>query len=188
MDTLVNVNMIDKERASKYKDDVKKSKSKSDYNPLDKFDEEDPFADPSTKLLKKYDEVIDDGHGQKSFQIGADGKIDTTMVDMRRQMRADLAANAIRLGFLLKKVTIMLRFKTKHKSLKSELKIGKDYYTEEEVKGFKKRKRKVKKQRTTGIKLMDDMLERRDFEQPIGQKDHGSRWEPIKHMLVLLSI
>jgi len=155
VDTLVNVNMIDKERASKYKDDVKKSKSKSDYNPLDKFDEEDPFADPSTKLLKKYDEVIDDGHGQKSFQIGADGKIDTTMVDMRRQMRADLAANAI--------------------SLKSELKIGKDYYTEEEVKGFKKRKRKVKKQRTTGIKLMDDMLERRDFEQPIGQKDHGSR-------------
>ena len=88
--------MIDKEKATKYKDDVKKSKNKSDYNPMDKFDEEDPFADPSKKLLKKYDEVIDDKHGQKSFQIGADGSIDTTMVDIRRQMRADMAANAIR--------------------------------------------------------------------------------------------
>ena len=30
--------MIDKEKATKYKDDVKKSKSKSDYNPMDKFE------------------------------------------------------------------------------------------------------------------------------------------------------
>ena len=49
------------------------------------------------KLLKKYDEVIDERHGQKSFQIGEDGKIDTTMVDIRRQMREDMAANAISL-------------------------------------------------------------------------------------------
>ena len=30
--------MIDKEKAAKYKEDVKKSKSKSDYNPMDKFE------------------------------------------------------------------------------------------------------------------------------------------------------
>jgi len=154
VDTLVNVNMIDSEKAKKYIDDVKKSKSKSDYNPMDKFNQDgDPFEMGGKKLLKKYDEVLDEKHGQKSFQIGKDGAIDTTMVDIRRQMREDMAKNAI--------------------SLSSELKIGKDYYTEEEVKGFKKRKRKVKK--TRGIKLMDDTLERRDFEQPIGTKDHGSR-------------
>ena len=169
VDTLVNVNMIDKEKAKKYIDDVKKSKSKSDYNPMDKFDQDgDPFEMGGKKLLKKYDEVLDEKHGQKSFQIGKDGAIDTTMVDIRRQMREDMAKNAISLRF----VSTFLVSK-KHFSFSSELKIGKDYYTEEEVKGFKKRKRKVKK--TRGIKLMDDTLERRDFEQPIGSKDHGSR-------------
>ena len=59
--------------------------------------EDDPFAMGGKKLLKKYDEVIDERHGQKSFQIGEDGKIDTTMVDIRRQMREDMAANAISL-------------------------------------------------------------------------------------------
>lgn len=171
VDTLVNVNMIDSEKAKKYIDDVKKSKSKSDYNPMDKFNQDgDPFEMGGKKLLKKYDEVLDEKHGQKSFQIGKDGAIDTTMVDIRRQMREDMAKNAISLRFVpvyyLSLYLLLFHFS-------SELKIGKDYYTEEEVKGFKKRKRKVKK--TRGIKLMDDTLERRDFEQPIGTKDHGSR-------------
>ena len=56
------------------------------------------------KLLKKYDEVIDERHAQKSFQIGADGKIDTTMVDIRRQMREDMAANAISLKLVFLKL------------------------------------------------------------------------------------
>ena len=101
VDTLVNVNMIDKEKAKKYIDDVKKSKSKSDYNPMDKFDQDgDPFEMGGKKLLKKYDEVLDEKHGQKSFQIGKDGAIDTTMVDIRRQMREDMAKNAISLRFV----------------------------------------------------------------------------------------
>ena len=73
------------------------------------------------------------------------------MVDIRRQIKADMAANSI--------------------SLKTDLKIGTDYYTTEEVKGFKKRKRKVKKTRAKGgMVLMDDTLTRRDFENPIGEK------------------
>ena len=89
--------------------------------------------------------------GQKRFKIGQDGSIDTTMVDIRRQIKADMAANSI--------------------SLKTDLKIGTDYYTSEEVKGFKKRKRKVKKTRVKGgMVLVDDTLARRDFENPIGEK------------------
>merc|ERR1719259_264768 len=161
-DVLVNVNMIDNERAKKYIEDTKKSKNKSDYNPLEKFDEEDQELGgfKERKMLSKYDEVIDDKHGQKRFKIGQDGSIDTTMVDIRRQIKADMAANSI--------------------SLKTDLKIGTDYYTSEEVKGFKKRKRKVKKTRVKGgMGLVDDTLARRDFENPIGEKeskkDHGSR-------------
>merc|ERR1719204_3042609 len=161
-DVLVNVNMIDNERAKKYIEDTKKSKNKSDYNPLEKFDEEDQELGgfKERKMLSKYDEVIDDKHGQKRFKIGQDGSIDTTMVDIRRQIKADMAANSI--------------------SLKTDLKIGTDYYTSEEVKGFKKRKRKVKKTRVKGgMVLVDDTLARRDFENPIGEKeskkDHGSR-------------
>ena len=113
----------------------------------------------TTKLLmrnSKYiekPEYINQTHfsGQKRFKIGQDGSIDTTMVDIRRQIKADMAANSI--------------------SLKTDLKIGTDYYTTEEVKGFKKRKRKVKKTRAKGgMVLMDDTLTRRDFENPIGEK------------------
>ena len=53
------------------------------------------------------------------------------MSDIRRQIKADMAANSI--------------------NLKGELKIASDYYTQEEVKGFKKRKRKIKKPKTTGL-------------------------------------
>ena len=59
-----------------------------------------------------------------------------------------------------------------------DIKIASDYLTPEEAQGFKKRKRKVKKVRKTGITLMDDVLERRDFkDSPFGgaTKDHGSR-------------
>merc|ERR1712141_606065 len=120
-DVLVNVNMIDAEKQKKYIEDVKKSKNKSDYNPLEKFDEEgDDGFFKEKKLLSKYDEVIDDNSGQKKFKIGENGKIDTTMADIRRQMKEDMAKNAI--------------------SLKTELKLSSDFYTQEEAKGFKKRK------------------------------------------------
>ena len=82
------------------------------------------------KMQKKGSKKINFTHfssGQKKFKIGENGAIDTTMADIRRQMREDMAKNAI--------------------SLKSELKISSDFYTPEEAKGFKKRKRKVKKTR-----------------------------------------
>ena len=50
--------------------------------------------------------------------------------------------------------------------------------TPEEANAFKKRKKKVKKvrQRKTGIELMDDTLERRDFETDVFAK--GTRFCP----------
>ena len=77
---------------------------------------------------------------------------------MQRQMKEDMARNATNLNL-------------------TDIKLASDYYTPEEAQGFKKRKRKVKKVRKTGMKLMDDVLERRDFESnPFDKpKDHGSR-------------
>ena len=41
--------------------DTKKARNKQDYNPLDKFDEEDEFGGfKERKLLAKYDEVVDE--------------------------------------------------------------------------------------------------------------------------------
>ena len=71
----------------------------------------------------------------KKFKIGENGKIDTTMADIRRQMKEDMAKNAI--------------------SLKTELKLSSDFYTHEEAKGFKKRKRKVKKSKQKGMKFIN---------------------------------
>ena len=157
---LVNVNMVDAEKADEYKKNVKDAKNKQGYNPLEKFDAEnvEMAAFGETKLLSKYDETID-GEKKKKFTIGQDGNISTTMIEMRKQMQADMAKNAISLD------------------ISSIKKVASDYYTPEEAQGFKKRKRKVKKERTTGIKLMDDVLERRDFEtNPFEKKkDHGSR-------------
>ena len=145
----------------KYIENVKKSKNKQGYNPLEKYDETnlELAAFGEKKLLSKYDETID-GEKRKKFRIGTDGKIDTTMVDIKRQMREDMVKNSVNLNL-------------------GEIKVSSDFYTPDEMEGFKKRKRKVKKVRKTGMKLMDDLLERRDFEQnPFEKsesKDHGSR-------------
>jgi len=162
-DTLVNVNMVDDERAKQYVKNVKDAKNKTGYNPMEKFDSEtaEMEAFGEKKLLSKYDETID-GEKKKRFQIGEDGKISTVMMDIRKQMRDEMTKNAISLN-------------------SGDIKIASDYLTPEEAQGFKKRKRKVKKVRKTGITLMDDVLERRGFkDDPFdgsskGSKDHGSR-------------
>merc|ERR1712050_16018 len=144
-DVLVNVDMLAKEQSEKYIENVKKSKNKQGYNPLEKYDETnlEMAAFGEKKLLSKYDETID-GEKRKKFRIGSDGKIDTTMVDIKRQMREDMVKNSVNLNL-------------------GEIKISSDFYTPDEMQGFKKRKRKVKKVRKAGMELMDDLLERRDF-------------------------
>ena len=92
------------------------------------------------------------------FIVGENGNISTVMLEMQRQMKEDMAKNATNLNL-------------------TGMKIASDYYTPEEAQGFKKRKRKVKKVRKGGMQLMDDVLERRDFDtNPFDKpKDHGSR-------------
>lgn len=145
-DTLVNVNMVDDDRAKLYIENVKNAKNKQGYNPLEKYDAEtvEAAAFGETKLLSKYDEAVE-GIKKKNFKIGDNGRISTTAIEIQNQMREDMAKNAINLNL-------------------NDIKIASDYYTPEEAQGFKKRVRRVKKVRNTGIKLMNDMLERRDFE------------------------
>jgi len=75
-DVLQNVNMVDDDRAKKYIENVKKSKNKVGYNPLEKYDEEnvEMAAFGKTKLLSKYDETID-GIAKKRFTIGNTGHL-----------------------------------------------------------------------------------------------------------------
>lgn len=166
-DVLVNVNLVDNERAKTYIKNVKDARNTTGYNPMEKFDAEnvEDEAYGEKKLLSKYDETLD-GKKKKKFMIGGDGNISTTAVEIRKQMRDDMTKNSV--------------------SLKSvDLKVQSDYLTQEEAKGFKKRVRKVKKVRKAGIHLMDDLLARRGLDEPMEKKktrekserktDHGSR-------------
>jgi len=158
----VNVNMQDEERAARYVKDVKDSKKidKTGYNPMEKYDDDamemEALGMGKDLLLSKYNETIE-GEKKKKFTIGKDGAISTAAMEMRKQMREELAKRCINLN-----------------DIKSKL--ANDYQTPEEANAFKKRKKKVKKVRQKkGIELMDDTLERRDFETDVFATDHGSR-------------
>lgn len=161
-DVLVNVNMMDEERAAQYVTDVKSSKKvdKSGYNPMEKYDDDTmemaAMGMGEEKLLAKYNDTID-GKKIKKFAIGKDGAISTVAMEMRKQMREELAARTINLNDI-------------------SIKLAQDYQTNDEANQFKKRKKKRKKVRAKGVQLMDDTLERRDFEvDPFEKNDHGSR-------------
>ena len=108
-DVLVNVNMQDDERAARYVKDVKDSKKidKTGYNPMEKYDEEamemEALGMGKDLLLSKYNETID-GEKKKKFMIGKDGAISTVAMEMRKQMREELAKRCINLNDIKSKI------------------------------------------------------------------------------------
>ena len=133
-DVLVNVNMIDKERADK---NVELLKKKPDYKP---YEEDESIDDMATlkahTVLAKYDEEID-GEKKKSFRLSTGGVAEGVRERELQAIRETLRNQAQSLEM-------------------PSLSIASEYYTPQEMVGFKKTKRRVKKIRK---KVLDEPLD-----------------------------
>ncbi|CAN9510236.1 unnamed protein product [Ophioblennius macclurei] len=138
-DVLVNVSMVDKEKAEK---NVELKKKKPDYKPYEEEESvEDMVTFKSRSVLSKYDEEID-GEKKKSFRLSTGGFADG---ERERELQA---------------MKEMLRNQAQSLEMPS-LSIASEYYTPQEMVGFKKTKRRVKKIRkkdklSTADVLADD--------------------------------
>lgn len=133
-DVLVNVNMIDKEKAEK---NVELKKKKPDYKPYEEDESiEDMVTIKARSVLSKYDEEIE-GEKKKSFRLSTGGVAEG---ERERELQA------IR--------------ETLHNQAQSlqmpSLSIASEYYSPQEMVGFKKTKRRVKKIRK---KILDEPLD-----------------------------
>lgn len=136
-DVLVNVGMVDKEKAEK---NVELKKKKPDYKP---YEEEESVDDmvvlKSRSVLSKYDEEID-GEKKKSFRLNTGGIADGEREREIQAMREALRNQAQTLEM-------------------PSLSIASEYYTPQEMVGFKKTKRRVKKIRKKDKQtIADDYL------------------------------
>ncbi len=122
-DVLVNVNLLDEERAKKNIEN--RMKRGKDYKPYDDddFDEDGHFR--QRDILDKYNEELE-GERKKSFRLGARGTYDSSDAKFIAKLNEEHKARAIRLGDM------------------HELTVAKDYFTSQEMEAFKKPK-KVRK-------------------------------------------
>lgn len=122
-DVLVNVGLIDKEKAEK---NVELKKKKPDYKPYEEEESvDDMITFKSRSVLSKYDEEIE-GEKKKSFRLGAGGFADGEREREFQAMRETLRSQAQSLEM-------------------PALAIASEYYSEQEMVGFKKTKRRVRK-------------------------------------------
>lgn len=140
-DVLVNVNMIDKEKAEK---NVELKKKKPDYKPYEEDESIDDMATiKSRSVLAKYDEEID-GEKKKSFRLSTGGVAEG---ERERELQA---------------IRETLRNQAQSLQMPS-LSIASEYYTPEEMVGFKKTKRRVKKIRKKTVEEPLDDTRSTDF-------------------------
>ncbi|KAM8938986.1 U4/U6.U5 tri-snRNP-associated protein 1 isoform 2-T2 [Pelodytes ibericus] len=136
-DVLVNVNLVDKERAEKT---VELKKKKPDYKPYDEDENVEDMAILRPKsILSKYDEEID-GEKKKYFRLESGGFADGSWEKELQHIRETLHNQAQTLDL-------------------PEMKIASEYYAPEEMVSFKKTKRRVKKiRRKEKVVRADDLL------------------------------
>lgn len=138
-DVLVNVGLVDKEKAEK---NVELKKKKPDYKPYEEEESvDDMIVFKGNSVLSKYDEEIE-GEKKKSFRLNAAGFADGERERELQAMREALRSQAQSLQM-------------------PTLTIASEYYTPQEMVGFKKTKRRVKKIRkkekiTSGDLMLDD--------------------------------
>ncbi|XP_026506205.1 U4/U6.U5 tri-snRNP-associated protein 1 isoform X1 [Terrapene carolina triunguis] len=151
-DVLVNVNIVDKEKAKK---NVELRKKKPEYRPYEEEESVDDMAIYKHKnVLSKYDEEIE-GEKKKSFKLDSSGMADGSWERELQQVRDSLRSQAQSLDM-------------------PGLHLASEYFTPEEMNiTFKKTKRRVKKLRKKEKPVKaDDLL-------PLGnetkQSDFGSR-------------
>nr|XP_046274621.1 U4/U6.U5 tri-snRNP-associated protein 1 [Scatophagus argus] len=135
-DVLVNVGLVDKEKAEK---NVELKKKKPDYKP---YEEEESVDDmvmfKPQSVLSKYDEEIE-GEKKKSFRLNVGGFADGERERELQAMREALHAQAQSLEM-------------------PALTIASEYYTPQEMVSFKKTKRRVKKIRKKEKQTVADEL------------------------------
>ncbi|GCC21343.1 hypothetical protein chiPu_0019812 [Chiloscyllium punctatum] len=157
-DVLVNVNILDKERADK---NVEHKKKKPDYKPYEEEESVDDMAVFKGKsILSKYDEEID-GEKKKSFKLEAGGTADGSWEKELQQIRETLRSQAQTLDM-------------------PQLKLASEFYTEEEMVTFKKTKRRVKKIRKKETRLKADDLLVQGHESTVtdyGSRERGRGWK-----------
>lgn len=151
-DILVNVNLVDKEKARK---NTELKKKKFDYKPYEEEETVDDMVNFRHRtILSKYDEEIE-GEKKKKFKLEAGGTADGTWEKELQQIRENLRNRAQSLEM-------------------PKLKLASEFYTEEEMETtFKKTKRRVKKIRKKIPKVKaDDLLKMGDSSS---YDDYGSR-------------
>jgi len=150
-DTLINVNLIDDEKAAK---NVENKKKKPTYQAYDE-PEFDEYGTLKVKdVLDKYDEVID-GVRKESFQLDDTGRYDTIYERNLRQMKASIHSQAEELSL-------------------PPMTIASEYYTPAEMEAtatFKKVTKKTRKLRKKTRVKADDLV---GLEQTT-ENDLGSR-------------
>ncbi|XP_076001362.1 U4/U6.U5 tri-snRNP-associated protein 1 [Genypterus blacodes] len=138
-DVLVNVGLVDKEKADK---NVELKKKKPEYKPYEEEESVDDMVMLKPRIvLSKYDEEID-GEIKKSFRLSTGGFADGERERELEAMRETLRNQAQSLEM-------------------PALSIASEYYSTQEMVGFKKTKRRVKKIRkkdknTLADELLDD--------------------------------
>lgn len=165
-DVLVNVGLVDKEKAEK---NVELKKKKPDYKP---YEEEESVDDmvvlKSHSVLSKYDEEIE-GEKKKSFRLNTGG-----FADGEREREIQAMREALR---------------NQAQSLEMpSLTIASEYYTPQEMVGFKKTKRRVKKIRkkekhTIADEHLPDETRSSDFGSRTrgrGRRQAGDESEEVK--------
>ncbi|KAL3873610.1 hypothetical protein ACJMK2_036706 [Sinanodonta woodiana] len=148
-ETLINVNMIDDEKAAV---NVENKKKKPDYNPYDDGEEDEYGVFRPKEVLSKYNEEIE-GPKKKVFQLGSGGRYnveaDKQMDYIRQQLRAQAQS---------------LTGTTPN--------IATEFYTPEEMQTkFRKMRKKPKKIRKKAVLTADELLELAQEED----YDYGSR-------------
>ncbi|CAG5928659.1 unnamed protein product [Menidia menidia] len=148
-DVLVNVGIVDKEKAEK---NVELKKKKPDYKPYEEEESVDDMVTFKTRsVLSKYDEEIE-GEKKKSFRLSTGGFADGERERELQAMKESLRNQAVSLEM-------------------PALKIASEYYTPQEVVGFKKTKRRVRKIRKKEKQTIADDLSLNDTRST----DFGSR-------------
>uniref|UniRef100_A0A672LFA0 Spliceosome associated factor 1, recruiter of U4/U6.U5 tri-snRNP n=1 Tax=Sinocyclocheilus grahami TaxID=75366 RepID=A0A672LFA0_SINGR len=146
-DVLVNVGLVDKEKAEK---NVELKKKKPDYKPYEEEESVDDMLKPKS-VLSKYDEEIE-GEKKKSFRLSAGGFVGGERERELQAIRENLRNQAQSLDM-------------------PALTLANEYYTPHEMVGFKKTKCKVKKiRKKEKILKADDLLV-----DKIRSSDFGSR-------------
>lgn len=147
-DVLVNVGLVDKEKAEK---NVELRKKKPDYKPYDEEESVDDMVSfKQQSVLSKYDEEID-GEKKKSFRLTTGGVAHGEREKELQAMRE------------------MLRSQAQSLEMPS-LAIASEYYTPQEMVGFKKTKRRVKK-----IRKKDRLTVADELHDDTRSSDFGSR-------------